>query len=92
MLRKPAGRRRPKRQGWERLCGEGAKVFFAPALGAPGGRDRSAGHAKTDAPEPHLSGQPGRRRVSAGRREGAPSSRNACRCGAAATNASGGAP
>jgi len=42
-----------------RLCDEGAKVFFAPALGAPGGRDRSAGHAKTGAPKPHLSGQPG---------------------------------
>ena len=61
---------------------------FAPALGAPGGRDRSAGHAKTDAPEPHLSGQPVRRHVSAGRREGAPSSRSACRCGEAATNVS----
>ena len=50
---------RQTRQGWKRLCGEGAKVFFAPALRAPGGRDRSAGHAKTDAPKPHLSGQPG---------------------------------
>jgi len=55
---------RQTRQGWERLCGEGAKVFFAPALRAPGGRDRSAGHAKTDAPKPHLSGQPGGRHVS----------------------------
>jgi len=53
--------RAKKRQGWERLCGEGAKVFFAPALGAPGGRDHSAGHAKTDAPKQHLSGQPGGR-------------------------------
>ncbi len=42
--------------------------------------------------KPHLSGQPGRRHVSAGRREGAPSSRSACRCGEAATNVCGGAP
>jgi len=47
------------RQGWERLCGTGQAEFFAPALGAPGGRDHSAGHAKTGAPKPHLSGQPG---------------------------------
>jgi len=33
-------------------------VFFAPALGAPGGRDHSDGNAKTAAPKANLSGQP----------------------------------
>ncbi len=80
------------RQGWERLCGEGAKVFFAPALGAPGGRDHSAGHAKTGAPKPHLSGQPGRRHVRNGRRERAPSSRSGGRRTAGAPNVCAGAP
>jgi len=60
---------RQTRQGWKRLCGEGAEVFFASALWAPGGRNRSAGHAKTDAPKSHLSGQPGSRLMNTPQRE-----------------------
>jgi len=41
-------------------------VFFAPALGAPGGGDHSGGYAKTAAPKANLSGQPGGCGVMAG--------------------------
>ncbi len=52
------------RQGWERLCGEGARHGLLPARRLRGIEETpQPALSKPPRPEPHSSGQPGRRRV-----------------------------